>query len=163
MENKKVINATPTTLNSIEFKSKLESRLFKVLVDEGLNPKYEPFKFHIWKGFKPSVPFYRRNKKTKCIELNDKKIVDITYTPDIAFDYGKYKIFVEVKPDNYTNDVYPYKQKLFRKYMEVNMTDLNPIFVRVGTIKNLKEFISILKTEYSDEHQCIKDIKDEKS
>ena len=151
MENKKIVNATPITLNEITFKSKLEGKLFKVLQDEGLNPKYEPFKFHIWKGFKPSVPFYERNKRTRSIALNDVKIIDITYTPDIVFDYKGYRVFVEVKPDGFTNDVYPYKQKLFRKYMETEMADLNPIFVRVGTIKNLKEFIKILRENYNEE------------
>jgi len=149
MVNKKIVNATPVTVNNITFKSKLEEKLFRVLINEGLNPRYEPYKFHIWEGFKPAVPFYERNKKTKSITLNDKKIIDITYTPDIVFDYNEYKIFVEVKPDDFTNDVYPYKQKLFRKYMETELTSLKPIFVRVGTIKNLKEFISILKTNYN--------------
>ena len=148
MVNKKIVNATPTTIDSISFKSKLEGKLFKVLLDEGLNPRYEPYKFHIWKGFKPSVPFYERNKRTKSISLNDVKIIDITYTPDIVFDYGVHRVFVEVKPDNFTNDVYPYKQKIFRKYMETELSELSPIFVRVGSIKNMKEFIHILKTEF---------------
>ena len=127
MVNKKIVNATPTTIDSISFKSKLEGKLFKVLLDEGLNPRYEPYKFHIWKGFKPSVPFYERNKRTKSISLNDVKIIDITYTPDIVFDYGVHRVFVEVKPDNFTNDVYPYKQKIFRKYMETELSELSPI------------------------------------
>ena len=150
MENRKIINATAITLDNITFKSKLEGKLFRVLVEEGLNPKYEPYKFHIWKGFKPSAPFYERNKKTKAIGINNKKIMDITYTPDIFFEYGNHAVFVEVEPDNFTNDVYPYKQKLFRKYMETNLIDKHPIFVRVGTIKNLKEFIKILKNNYNE-------------
>ena len=149
MENKKIIGATPVTLNDIHFKSLLESRLFKVLQDEGLNPQYEPYKFHIWEGFKPSIPFYRKDKRTRRLKIDNTKIIDITYSPDIVFDYNNHRVFVEVKPDNFTNDVYPYKQKLFRKYMETNLKDTNPIFVRVGTIKNLKEFINILKTDYN--------------
>lgn len=151
MANKKIINATPTVEAGVAFKSKLEASIYRVLQNEGFNPRYEPQKFVIWEGFKPSVPFYERNKRTKSIQLNDKKIIDITYTPDISFDYGNYIIFVEVKPDNFTNDVYPYKQKLFRKYMETKLTDKNPIFVRVGTIRNLKEFINILKDYYNEE------------
>ena len=150
MENHKIINATPITLNEIAFKSKLEGKLFKVLVDEGLNPKYEPYKFHIWEGFRPEVPFYERNRRTRSIKRNDVKLKDITYTPDVVFDYNGHRVFVEIKPDGFTNDVYPYKQKLFRKYMETELTDLKPIFVRVGTIKNLKEFIKILRDEYSE-------------
>ena len=149
MENKKIINATLTSYNSIEFKSKLERSMYEALEAEGLNPKYEPQKFIIWKGFKPSAPFYTKNKKTKSIEVNNQKIRNITYTPDLVFKWKDYTVFVEVKPDNFTNDVYPYKQKMFRKYMDENLKDLNPIFVRVGTIKNLKEFINILKTEYN--------------
>lgn len=151
MENKKIINATPTTELGVAFKSRLEASIYRELVNQGLNPKYEKYKFPIWKGFKPSVPFYERNKKTRSIYSNDKKIIDITYTPDISFEYGNYTVFVEVKPDGFTNDVYPYKQKLFRKYMETELLNKQPIFVRVGTIKNLKEFINILKTEYNEE------------
>lgn len=148
MENKKIINATPTTVDGVAFDSKLESKLFRVLVEEGFTPKREPHKFHIWEGFKPTIPFYKRDKKTKTMKLNNMRLVDITYMPDISFEYGKYTVFVEVKPDGFTNDVYPYKEKIFRKYMEDNLKGKNPIFVRVGTIKGLKEFINILRKEY---------------
>jgi hypothetical protein len=151
MENRKIINATPTVEGGVAFKSKLEASIYRVLVQEGLNPRYEEHKFPIWSGFKPTVPFYERNRRTRSIRLNDKKIIDITYTPDISFEYGKHTIYVEVKPDGFTNDVYPYKQKLFRKYMETELLDKQPIFVRVGTIKNLREFINILRTEYNEE------------
>ena len=151
MENKKIINATPTIEGGVAFDSKLESKLFRVLVEEGLNPQREPHEFHIWNGFKPTVPFYKRNRKTKAMELNSIKLIDITYTPDISFEYGKHIVYVEVKPDGFTNDVYPYKEKMFRKYMETKLIDKNPIFVRVGSIKSLKEFINILRTEYNEE------------
>lgn len=123
--------------------------MFAILVDKGFNPKYEPYKYHIWEGFKPSVPFYERSKKTRQLVNNEKKLLDITYTPDIVFEYNGYIVFVEVKPDNFTNDVYPYKQKLFRKYIEEHFE--KPIFVRIGTKKNLLEFINILRTEYNEE------------
>lgn len=148
MENKKVINATPTTYAGVAFDSKLESKIFRALVEKGFNPKREPYEFHIWEGFRPTIPFYKRNKRTKTMELHNIKIMDITYTPDITFEYGNHVIYVEVKPDNFTNDVYPYKEKLFRKYMETKLVDKNPIFVRVGSVKSLNEFIIILKEEY---------------
>lgn len=151
MENKKIINATPTTVDGVAFDSKLESSLFKVLVEEGFSPRREPRKFYIWKGFKPTIPFYKRDRKSKTMKLNNMRLIDITYTPDICFNYGKHLVFVEVKPEGFTNDVYPYKEKMFRKYMEGNLKDENPIFVRVGTIKGLKEFINILRTEYNEE------------
>ena len=152
MENRKIKNATPTALNGITLRSKLEGKLFKVLEDEGFNPKYEPYKFHIWKGFKPSVPFYAKDIRTKSIALRATKLIDITYTPDIVFEYNGYTVFVEVKPD-FMNDVYPYKEKLFRQYMETEMPDIKPIFVRVGTIRNLKEFIKILRENYNEKSE----------
>ena len=82
------------------------------------------------------------------IGTKDKKIIDITYTPDLTFLWKDYIVFVEVKPNGFQNDVYPYKEKLFRKYMETHITEHKPIFVRVGSRKNMLEFLDILKTEY---------------
>ena len=149
MPNKKIINATKTEYDDIQFKSKLECNIYKCLVEQGIKPQYEAQKFVIWKGFKPEVPFYEVNKKTKMIGTKDKKIIDITYTPDLTFLWkDKYIVFVEVKPNGFQNDVYPYKEKLFRKYMETHITEHKPIFVRVGSRKNMLEFLDILKTEY---------------
>lgn len=150
--NRKIINATPTEERGILFKSKLESSLFKYLQEEGFNPQYEPVKYHIWEGYKPLVPFYIKDKKTKSLKLDTKKIIDITYCPDIVFKYGKYTVFIEVKPD-YMNDVFPYKRKLFRKYLEekqLKVSDFNPIYAQIGTKKNLMEFIRILKENYNE-------------
>lgn len=151
--NKKVINATPTVYNNIPFKSKLEASLFKVLQDRGFNPKYEPKKYIIWEGFKPSVPFYIKDRKTRSLKLDNKKIIDITYSPDIVFQYGLYLVFIEIKPD-YMNDVFPYKRKLFRKFLEDTQiegtTAFKPIYAQIGTKKNLLEFIKILEEEYNE-------------
>lgn len=148
-KNKKIINATSIEYHGIKFKSKLEAMIFKTLCDEGFKPKYEHYKFHIWEGFKPIVPFYRKDKKTNTLINDVKKIIDITYTPDITFKYNNHTIFVEVKPDYFSNDVYPYKQKLFRKYLErTPMKCLNPIFVKVGTKRGILDFLKILKEQY---------------
>lgn len=157
MGNRKVINATPTTLGDIAFKSKLESKLFEVLQDKGFNPRYEPFKFHIWEGFKPTIPFYIKDKKTRSLKLEKTKLIDITYSPDIVFTYGNYLVLIEVKPD-YFNDVYPYKRKLFRKFLEGGFIDSDnknykPIYAQIGTKRNLLEFIKILEEEYNEESE----------
>lgn len=156
MGNKKVVNATPTTVNNIAFKSKLEAMLFKILQDKGFDPQYEPFKYHIWRGFKPTVPFYIKDRKTKSLKLDSTKLIDITYSPDIVFTYGIYIVFIEVKPD-YFNDVYPYKRKLFRKFLEQTQeeesTAYKPIYAQIGTKKNLLEFINILERDYNEKSE----------
>ena len=153
-ENAKVINATPCSYNGIDFKSKLEMNIYKAIESEGYTPLYEPITFTIWNGFKPRIPFYKKNKSSRKMALENTKIRDITYTPDIIFYAGTRMILVEVKPD-YENDVFPYKKKLFRRFLETQFEGISeehmPIYVQVGTIKHLKDFIKILKEEYNNE------------
>ena len=154
VENAKVINATPCSYNGIDFKSKLEMNIYRAIESEGYTPLYEPITFTIWNGFKPRIPFYKKNKSSRKMALENNKIRDITYTPDIIFYAGTRMILVEVKPD-YENDVFPYKKKLFRKFLETQFEGISkehmPIYVQVGTIKHLKDFIKILKEEYNNE------------
>lgn len=146
--NKKVRNATKVVDSNTSFDSKLELKIYRTLVEEGFTPEREPQKFHVWEGFKPTVPFYKRDSDKKLV-LQNKKVLDVTYTPDFVVRYNGYTIFIEVKPDSFTNDVYPYKEKFFRKFLEGNK-EMNPIFLRVGTIRALKEFIEILKKDYNE-------------
>lgn len=115
MENKKVKNATPTKVGDIQFKSILEARLYKTMLECGVQPKYEKRTFTLWKGYRPQVPFYDEDKKHN-LRLNMTKLIDITYTPDFTFDYEGILVIVEAKGKQ--NDVYPYKRKLFRKTLE---------------------------------------------
>ena len=128
--------------------------IYKAIESEGYTPLYEPITFTIWNGFKPRIPFYKKNKSSRKMTLENTKIRDITYTPDIIFYAGTRMILVEVKPD-YENDVFPYKKKLFRRFLETQFDNVSeehmPIYVQVGTIKHLKDFIKILKEEYNNE------------
>ena len=144
--NNKIKNATPTFYDGITFKSKLEVLIYKTFKENGFDIKYEPFKYVIWKGFKPTVPFYIADKKTKILKEDNKKILDITYTPDIVIFYKTYMVFIEVKPTGFANDVYPYKRKLFRKFLEdTDQTAYRPIFCQIGSKKQALDFIKILK------------------
>ena len=86
VENKKIRNATATTYNNINFKSKLEESIYKTLLSAGFKPDYEKLKFVLWEGFKPTVPFYNRSK-SKVFKQETTKLQDITYTPDFTFKY----------------------------------------------------------------------------
>lgn len=141
MSNTKIKNATPTRFNGIEFKSKLEVSVYKTLLVAGFKPDYEKLKFTLWEGYKPTVPFYTKSKKTRELELDDTKIRGITYTPDFTFRYKDYLIIVEVKGKE--NDVYPYKRKLFRKWLEINCP--KSVFFEVFTKRNTETAIKIIK------------------
>lgn len=148
MENKKIKNATKVQYNDILFNSKVELMVYKTLVEKGFSPEYEPHKFTIFEGYKPTVPFYTINKNTKELSLNSVKQIAITYTPDFIMRYKEWTIIIEVKGK--MNDVYPYKRKMFRKFLEDN-TKGNVLFFEVYTKKNVLQMIEIIKSYESED------------
>ncbi|MGN0144147.1 MAG: DUF1064 domain-containing protein [Clostridium sp.] len=138
--NKKVIGTTKVTIDNINFKSKIESRVYDILKNEGFNPRYEEVKFILWEGFKPTVPFYGRNNR-----LINKKLINITYTPDFTFYYKNKFIIIEVKGKE--TDVFPYKFKMFRGILENPPYKGNTLLFEIFTLGQLKECINIIKNE----------------
>ena len=118
--NRKIVNATPMQFNGIQFKSRTEVMVYKLLSEYGFKPDYEGKTFTIWQGFTPSIPFYTKTLKGKApirsLVLSMKKLLPIHYTPDFIVKAGKYTAIIEVK--GYENDVFPMKFKIFRKYLE---------------------------------------------
>lgn len=123
MENRKVKNATPTTYNGINFRSKLEARFAKMLDDEGLEYKYEEETWELFPKFKYRGKTYR----------------PITYTPD--FIIGDH--VVEIK--GWQNDVYRVKKKLIL----MHIMDCFPgkQFHEVKTVGDMRNLIFIIKNQ----------------
>lgn len=144
MTNHKVKNATPLEYNNIQFKSRLEVMIYKTLLQEGFNVQYEPTRYIIWEGFKPNVSFYNKDKKTRMLKLDNKRLIDITYTPDFVFEYKDTTIVIEAK--GFENDTFPIKKKLFRKWLENQNSQGNKyIFFEIFTKKQLMQVIDIIK------------------
>lgn len=147
-ENKKVRNATPNVYNGIEFKSILEKSIYKNLLEAGITPEYESETFIIWKGFKPEIPFYDRQKirgvRVWKNTLNKKPLHDMTYTPDFIFKYHDIKVIIEAKGNE--NEQFPIKKKLFRAYLET--LDYPVIYAEIFTVRQLKEFLEELRSKY---------------
>jgi hypothetical protein len=141
-ENKKILNATPLEYEGITFKSKLEKMAYQTLRENSLPVKYEPQKFIIWEGFKPTVPFYNKDPKTRMLKLENKKIINITYTPDFIINYNNHLIILELK--GLENDLFPMKKKMFRKWLEEN--EPNSMFFEIYTKKQLLQAIEIIKS-----------------
>ena len=156
-ENKKIANASAMTYAGIKFKSQLEVMTYKTLVEEGFNPQYEPTTYIIWTGFVPTIPFFTKNtlkRKDRRYEVIStstvrvyKSLTSITYTPDFYFEYGGKKIIVESK--GIPNDVFPYKFKMFRKYLEEQPDKENYIIWEIHTKKQLLECINYLRHSLS--------------
>ena len=160
MANKKIRNATVCTSKSITFKSVLEKSCFTCLEEQGFSPQYEPRKFIIFPSFVPITPFYDKEtdmQQKKRIELLGKQsgkelrlcngpIQPITYTPDIYIRYNDLDIWIECK--GFTNDVFPYKKKMFRKLLDdiYIKTGQKSIYFEIYTKKQLLQAIEIIKS-----------------
>lgn len=140
-ENKKIINASPLEYDGISFKSKLEKMAYQTLKEQGFPVLYEPKKFIIWEGFRPNVPFYNKDASTRMLKMDSKKVIDISYTPDLIFEYNNHLIIIEMK--GFENNTYPLKKKIFRKWLESNYP--NSIYFEIFTKKQLLQAIDIIK------------------
>lgn len=139
-ENRKVKNAHPLEYEGILFKSQLEKMTFITLKEAGFPVQYEPQKIVIFKGFKPTTPFYDKNKATRMLKLQMNKLIDITYTPDFMFEYNNHLIIIEAK--GFTNDTFPIKKKLFRAWLESHPES---IYFEVYSKKQVLQAIEIIK------------------
>ena len=141
MENKKIKNATKTTSSGIEFKSHLESMIYKTLVEHGITPLYEKRTFEFVPRLRPTIPFY--NRVNKVFGLEAKPLQPITYTPDFTFEHEGILIVIEAK--GFENDVYPIKKNLFRRHLE----SLNQptMFFEIRTKKELLMALKLISME----------------
>lgn len=137
------------------FKSKLEVQCYKILLENNFNPLYEYKTFVIWRGFKPTIPFYEKDKNNHN-KLSMHKIIDIKYTPDFIFKYGNLNIFIEIK--GFENDVFYIKKKLFRKYLETlyDKYRIKSLYFEIYNKTQLLDAINIIKETYMTEVEKIK-------
>ena len=123
MQNQKIKNATVTTVDNIEFKSKLEAYTYQKLKEANIKVEYQPTKYELLSTF----------------TFNNKKIRPITYTPDFVGN----NFIIECK--GYPNDTFPLKLKLFYYYLYINNININYYIIR--NQKEVDNLIKILKDE----------------
>ena len=153
--NKKIKNATVCRTEDITFKSTLEKTLYTVLKENFEDVRYEPTKYCIVDSFISRVPFYdretdsqyKRRKKSgdtspRKLVLKSPKVKGITYTPDFCFTYKDLNVYIEAK--GVENDVFPYKKKLFIRYL--NSLPGNHIYFEIYTKTQLLQAIEIIKS-----------------
>lgn len=165
MVNKKIRNATQSSLGKLTFKSQLEKSIYNTLLQQGFTPQYEPITFTLWDGFSPITPYYdKETDKQKIKRISEGvntcpskilihkvgKVVGIRYTPDFYFNYNGLDVYIEAK--GIENDIFYIKKKMFIKYLDdilVN-TGRKSIYFEVYTKKQLLQAIEIIK-DYATE------------
>ena len=119
----KVKNATPTQLDGIKFRSKLEAYAYKKLKEANIYAEYEQYRYILL----PSFIF--ENKTVRAI----------TYLPDFV---GS-NFIIECK--GFPNEAWPLREKLFKYYLTNNMPNYS--FYLVRNQKQVDELINKLKNE----------------
>lgn len=137
MYNKKIKNAIKTTYKDMCFDSKLEYKTYIEFEKNDLILLREPTAYTLSKGFKPTKRCYINSKLTMS------KLKDMTYTPDFEITINNKKYVIECK--GYSNDVYPYKRKLFRKILENFNDDIT--FFEIKNNKDIMFAINTIKNE----------------
>jgi hypothetical protein len=97
-ENTKVKNATPTTYDGIDFRSKLEVYCYKKLKQNNIKAGYESHTFTILEAFK----------------YLDESIRKMTYTPDFVGE----NFIIECKGN--MNESFPLRWKIFKYFLFKN-------------------------------------------
>jgi hypothetical protein len=147
-ENKKIKGAKGVIFEGIKFKSRLEMTCYKKFKEAGLNFSYEPEKVILWEGFKPSsivvyIPNKINGKLTKDLCIQNRSLINITYTPDFIVIKDDYKIYFDAKGKE--NDTYPIKRKMFLKYLENKKDGYKYMFFEPHSAKQMLDAIDIIK------------------
>lgn len=162
-QNKKIKNATACKSGSITFKSKLEKICYDTLEQLGFNPQYESKRITIHKFEDSITPFYDKEtdsqhkkrietlgkRDSKILRLSSKKMVNITYTPDIYMKYKNLDVWLEIK--GFEGEVFKYKKKLFRECLDTleRTQGIKSIYFEIYTKKQLLQALDIIK-EYAE-------------
>lgn len=117
----KVKNATPTQLDGIKFRSKLEAYTYKKLKEANIYAEYEQYRYMLL----PSFIF--ENKTVRAI----------TYLPDFVGN----NFIIECK--GFPNEAWPLREKLFKYYLTNNMPNYS--FYLVRNQKQVDELVKKLR------------------
>lgn len=117
MVNRKVINATPTIVDNVKYRSKLEARCAQILKENNILFEYEPFKIEYIPKFEYKGTKYRA----------------AYYTPDFVIDN---KYILEIK--GFSTEVYKYKKKLVLLTL---LRDNNYDYTEIKTLTELRKWI----------------------
>ena len=119
MENKKIKGATPTQALGYNFRSQLEARIAKELLDNNIQFEYEKLRLELIPSFKYKDIYYRA----------------VHYTPDFVCD----NIIIECK--GFPNDSWSLKKKVIIKYLE----NTNYEFYEVHNLRDIRKIINKIK------------------
>jgi hypothetical protein len=117
-KKRQITRSKKTVVDGIEFASKLESHMYKLLKTHKIPFKYEGEKYVLVEGFKSEFSSYEKTATRKYLhDRGNKKILPITYTPDFIDSQYPPRYIIECKGN--PNERFPLVWKLFKRYIHL--------------------------------------------
>jgi hypothetical protein len=138
-KGKMIVNAKKITIDGINFASTLESTMYKLLKESGIEAGYESQVYVLVDGFAYKEENWERTRKDSP-EMSDKrKAQPMRYTPDFVSPDESFVIEVKGRP----NERFPVVWKLFKDLM--NKRDKPPVLFMPKSKVDCEQVIKILK------------------
>ena len=121
-KKRQITRSKKTIVDGIQFASKLESHMYKMIKTHKIDFKYEGEKYILVDGFLFESDSYEKTATKKYLhDRGNKKILPISYTPDFIDSQYPPRYIIECKGN--PNERFPMVWKLFKRYIHLKGWD----------------------------------------
>ena len=142
-KKRQITRSTKVKEDGIEFSSKLELHMHRLLKKAKIKNIYEGKTFTIINGCDFPMASYEKTKTKKTLhDRGNKKLLGIKYTPDFIDVQDPPRFIIETKGN--PNEAFPIRWKLFKMHLVNEGIDTNLFMPR--NQKDCEEVVAILKS-----------------
>ena len=140
--NKQITRSTKVQYQGLNFASKLEMHMYKLLKQAKIPVEYEGKTFSLVEGFDFTNASYEKTRVKKFLHYRgNKNVLPIKYTPDFLDIQDPPRFIIECKGN--PNEAFPIRWKLFKRYL-INKNIKADLFMPRNQ-KDCAEVVKIIK------------------
>ena len=136
---RRVVNATKTMVDGIQFASTLESKMYIMLKQAGIKFSYEGKSYQTFDPFELECECWERATKRSKAMSDRRKVTKVSYTPDFIGENEEW--FIEVK--GRANESFSIRWKLFKSM--ISKWNKRPLVFKPANEADCQQVIQILK------------------
>jgi hypothetical protein len=141
-KKRQITRSKKVVVDGIQFASKLEAHMYKLLKAYKIDFRYEGEKYILIDGFRFDSSSYEKTATKKYLhDRGNKKILPISYTPDFIDASYPPRFIIECKGN--PNERFPLVWKLFKRYIHLKGWDTQLYMPR--NQKDCEAVIGLLK------------------
>ncbi len=116
LKNRQITRSQKVKYKGVQFASKLEAYMYKLLCKEKIPVNYEGKTFSLVDGFSFTNASYEKTRVKKYLhDRGNKNVLPIKYTPDFLDIQDPPRFIIECKGN--PNESFPIRWKLFKRYL----------------------------------------------